>query len=115
MFDEKKDNNGNIFLIYVLNNINLEDINNFIQLKNFELNYDYKNIYISYIDIPNENVDYKLFENRLNIEKIVNYDNIDNNINYNYPIIIFSKNIDTIVKNSNDLIPDKETYGVIGE
>jgi hypothetical protein len=115
MFDEREDINGNLFLIYVLNNIDLQDINNFIQVKNLELNYDNKDIYISYVNSSNKNVDYRLFENRLNIEKIVNYNNIINDIKYLYPIIIFSKNIDTIVKNSQELISEKETYGIIGE
>lgn len=130
MFDEKKDENGNIYLIYILTNINIsekeeykKDINNFvesydiekiIQLKKFELNYENENIYLSYIEKPRI-IDYRIFENRLNIEKIINYKDINNNIRYNYPIIIFSKNINTIVKNSKDLISDKETYGIIGE
>lgn len=120
MFDERKDINGNIFLIYVLDNINLDDINIFIRLKNTELDYDKNDIYISYIDNSvynnlNQDVDYRFFENRLNIEKVINYNNISNNIKYSCPIIIFSKNKDTIVKDSKDLIPEKETYGIIGE
>lgn len=130
MFDEIKDKNGNVYLIYILTNINISendedkkyinnflesyDIKEFIQIKNFELNYEHENIYLSYIEKP-ENIDYRIFENRLNIENIINYNDINNNIRYNYPIIIFSKNINTIVNNSKDLIPDKETYGVIGE
>jgi hypothetical protein len=118
MFDEKIDKNGNIYLIYILSNINISvesyNLKEFIQLKNFELNYEHKNIYLSYIKTP-EKLDYRLFENRINVENIINYNEINNDIKYNYPIIIFSKNINTIIKNSKDLIPDKETYGIIGE
>jgi hypothetical protein len=143
MFDEKKDNNNNIYLIYVLTNINIiskkeednyenreynqklkknidnsiesEDIKNFIQIKNFECNYENKDIYLSYIEDPVEYTDYRLFENRLGIQKIIEYNNIKDNTKYSCPIIIFSKNKDTIINNNNNLIPDKETYGVIGE
>lgn len=121
MFDERKDNNGNIYLIYVLNNISFQDIIHFIQLKNLEFNYEGKYIFLSYIenknqdDQDNNKINYRLFENRLEIDKKINYDKINENTKYFYPIIIFSRNIDNIVKNNNELIPEKETYGVIGE
>lgn len=120
MFDEREDKKENLYLIYILNDIDSDDIINFIQLKKMTSYYKDNEIYISYINKTvieglSQDLDYRLFENRLDIEKIISYNNISNNAIYSYPIIIFSKNKDTIVKNSKELKPENETYGVIGE
>lgn len=122
MYDQKEDEYGNIYFIYVKDLIEGEDIINIIEIMKFDekiKNINDDDIFITHMKENNNilDIDYRKLENRENklfFETIL-YKNINIKKIYKYTIIYFPKNKNKIVNNSSLLIPDKETYGEIGE
>lgn len=125
MFDYKEDNHKNIYLIGQEELIRGQDIIfevEIIKLQNkkddaYLENNKYDNIEIEYLkleDINNDgNIDYRRLENK-KYKNVILYKDIDLEKEYVYPVIYIINDKYNIVNNSNLLISDKETYGIIG-
>lgn len=125
MFDYKEDYHKNIYLIgqeELISGQNIIFEVEITKLRHNEIdvnseNNKYDKIEVEYLnleDIDNDgNTDYRRLENKKN-KNIILYKDIDLEKEYVYPVIYIINNKDNIVNNNNLLIPDKETYGIIG-
>lgn len=125
MFDYKEDHHENIYLIGQEELISGQNIIFEVEItklrKNkvdsYSENKKYDNIEIEYLNLEdidnNENIDYRRLENKKN-KNIILYKDIDLEKEYVYPVVYIINDKDNIVNNSNLLISDKETYGIIG-
>lgn len=117
MFDYKEDNNKNIYLIGQEELISGQDIIFEIEIIKLSQNNKYDNIEIKYLILEDINtygtIDYRRLENKKHQNTIL-YKDIDLEKEYIYPVVYIINDKDNIVNNNNLLIPDKETYGIIG-
>lgn len=125
MFDYKEDHHKNIYLIGQEKLISGQNIIFEVEItklrKNkvdaYSENNKYDNIEIEYLnleDIDNDgNIDYRRLENKKN-KNVILYKDIDLEKEYVYPVVYIINDKYNIVNNNNLLIPDKETYGIIG-
>ena len=123
MFNERKDSKDNVYLIYfnLLFDYKKEtvsalcrgsEIKKCADLFNMK-KYTYDNIYLSYMYEVEGNDDYRVLDNRIK-QNIITYKNINEREIYNYPIIIFSKNLGTIATTEKELL-DESCNGEVGE
>jgi hypothetical protein len=124
MLDYKEDDHKNIYLIGQEELVSGQDIIFEIEIVKLNQNQEvdavfkntkYDNIeieYLEYVDIKSD-IDYRKLENKKNTN-IISYKDIDINKKYIYPVVFIINNKDKIVKYNDLLIPDKETYGIIG-
>jgi hypothetical protein len=126
MFDYKEDDHKNIYLIGQEELISGQDIIFEIEItklkQNQEVDFDsennkYDNIEIEYLNLEDidtkGDIDYRRLENK-KYKNIILYKDIDIEKKYVYPVVYIINDKDNIVKNNHLLIPDKETYGIIG-
>ena len=125
MFDYKEDYHKNIYLIgqeELISGQNIIFEVEITKLRHNEIdvnseNNKYDKIEVEYLnleDIDNDgNTDYRRLENKKN-KNIILYKDIELEKEYVYPVIYIINDKDNIVNNNNLLIPDKETYGIIG-
>lgn len=125
MFDYKEDHHKNIYLIGQEKLISGQNIIFEVEItklrKNkvdaYSENNKYDNIEIEYLnlkDIDNDgNIDYRRLENKKN-KNVILYKDIELEKEYVYPVVYIINDKYNIVSNNNLLIPDKETYGIIG-
>lgn len=126
MFDYKEDKDKNIYLIGqeelisgqdMILEIELLKLNQKQEIDVIYKNNKYDNIEIEclnseYVDIKKD-IDYRILENKKNTN-IIEYKDIDINKKYIFPVVYIINNKEKIIKYNNLLIPDKETYGMIG-
>lgn len=126
MFDYKEDEHKNIYLIGQEELISGQDIIFEIEITKLKQNQEvdavfknikYDNIEIEYLNLEDidtkGDIDYRRLENK-KYTNVILYKDIDIEKKYIYPVVYIINNKDNIVKNNDLLIPDKETYGIIG-
>lgn len=126
MFDYKEDEHKNIYLIGQEELISGQDIIFEIEITKLKQNQEvdavfknikYDNIKIEYLNLEDidtkGDIDYRRLENK-KYTNVILYKDIDIEKKYIYPVVYIINNKDNIVKNNDLLIPDKETYGIIG-